>query len=150
MIKYFQWEQSKIISFNIAYFLSLLSLFLIIAFCLKLILVSTDINPILFVLNLHVKYSVEAYHVHLYWKYRQVLLYLHMFSHADSWFCSSQNKYISKFYSDTESFNHIYAIFQNLSIFLGPKVNKYVNSSLLIQISVIGSLQCESANITCM
>ncbi len=66
MIKYFQWDESKIISFNIAYLLSLLSLFLIIGFCVKLILVSTDIDPVLSVLDLHMKYTVEAYHLYSY------------------------------------------------------------------------------------
>ncbi len=45
---------------SIAYFHSPLFLFWFICFCLQLVLVSTDVNTILFVLDLHVKYTVDV------------------------------------------------------------------------------------------
>ncbi len=66
MMKYFQWDESKIFNFTIAYFLSLLLLFWLFNICLKLILVFTDVDPVLSVPDLHMKYTVEVYLLHSY------------------------------------------------------------------------------------
>ena len=44
----------------IAYFHSLLSPFRLFGLCLLLLLVSLDFDPVLFVLDLHMKYTVEV------------------------------------------------------------------------------------------
>ncbi len=123
MIKYFQWDESKIMFFNIAYFLSLLSLFWPIGFCLKLILVSTDIDPVLNFLDLHMTYTWN-----IQWK---LIIYILIKNIAKSFFIWTRlvmqtHDFVvhrtSTFQNVILKLNHainIYTIFQNVSIFLG-------------------------------
>ncbi len=50
----------------IAYFHLFLLPFLFFGLCLLLLLVSLDIDPVLFVLDLHMKYTVEVVHLRMY------------------------------------------------------------------------------------